>query len=81
VKSRCESRAVATVALRYDLREVLIRDLLEERDPNLLDLCRIHAEKLTAPFGWQLRDERAPQAGQPREVIAVPEAEPALSTE
>lgn len=59
-KGRCESRAVATVAVRYQLREVLMRDLIEERDPNLLDLCREHAEKLTAPFGWELRDERRP---------------------
>jgi hypothetical protein len=57
---------------------VLIRDLLEERDPNLLDLCRTHAEKLTAPFGWELRDERRQQAG---EILSVPTAQPALSTE
>jgi hypothetical protein len=81
VKSRCESRAVATVAVRYDLREVLIRDLLEERDPNLLDLCRTHAEKLTAPFGWQLRDERRTQVERPREVVSVQGTEPALSSE
>jgi hypothetical protein len=57
---------------------VLVRDLLEDRDPNLLDLCRMHTEKLTAPFGWQLRDERRSQA---RESIAVPGAQPALSTD
>jgi hypothetical protein len=69
---------VATVALRYDSREVLIRDLLEVRDPNLLDLCRMHAEKLTAPFGWQLHDERRSRA---RESIAVSGPQPAVSAE
>lgn len=55
---RCESRAAATVALRYESREVLIGDLAPERDPNLLDLCAEHAARLTPPVGWQVRDER-----------------------
>ncbi len=56
---RCDSRAAATVALRYEAREVLIRDLAPERDPNLLDLCAEHAGRLTPPVGWRVRDERA----------------------
>jgi hypothetical protein len=43
-----------TVTLRYQQREVVLADLLPERDPNLLDLCRVHAEGMTPPQGWTL---------------------------
>ena len=56
---RCESPAAATVALRYEAREVLISDLIREPDPNVLDLCGEHASRLTPPVGWRVRDERA----------------------
>ncbi|MBI2237530.1 MAG: DUF3499 family protein [Actinobacteria bacterium] len=59
-KMRCESRAAATVALRYEAREVVISDLAPEPNPNLLDLCAEHAERLTPPVGWRVRDERLP---------------------
>jgi len=49
-----------------------VRDLIEERDPNLTDLCREHAEKLTAPFGWDLRDELAPSDLRPTFVSGQP---------
>ena len=58
VKMRCEERAVATVALRYAERVVWIRDLIPQRDPNLLDLCVDHADRLTPPLRWRLLDER-----------------------
>jgi hypothetical protein len=56
---RCEQEPVVTVALSYGNREVRIMDLIAERDPNLLDLCREHAEKMTAPVGWSVLDTRA----------------------
>jgi len=59
-KMRCESPAAATVALRYEVREVLIGDLSPRPNPNLLDLCTEHVEHLTPPVGWTIRDERAP---------------------
>jgi len=45
--------------MRYEAREVLLTDLAAEHDPNLLDLCGVHAERLTPPLGWQMRDERS----------------------
>jgi hypothetical protein len=60
VKLRCENEAVATVALRYADRTVWLHDLLPQRDPNLLDLCRGHADALRPPLGWQTIDERSP---------------------
>lgn len=57
-RMRCEEAPVATIALRYQAREVVVGDLAPERDPNLLDLCRVHVEGLTPPRGWSIRDER-----------------------
>lgn len=57
---RCGEEPGATVALRYADRSVWVRDLLAERDPNLLDLCGKHADSLTPPRGWRILDERAP---------------------
>ena len=50
-KMRCDAEPVATVTLRYTDREVLVGDLLPDRDPNLLDLCREHVERMTPPWG------------------------------
>jgi Protein of unknown function (DUF3499) len=49
---------MATVALVYTERQVVVTDLLAERDPNLLDLCAEHVERMTPPVGWVVRDER-----------------------
>jgi hypothetical protein len=58
---RCGHEPVVTVSLSYTEREVVVDDLLPERDPNLLDLCREHADRLTPPVGWRVRDRRSPQ--------------------
>ena len=55
---RCPAEPVATVSLVYGEREVLIGDLLPERDRNLLDLCREHVDRMTPPVGWNVRDLR-----------------------
>lgn len=57
-KLRCRSRASATVALRYEDREVLIGGLAPEPNPNLVDLCAEHADRLTPPLGWRISDAR-----------------------
>ena len=53
-KMRCAQPPAFTVTLRYQEREVIIVDLIEERDPNLLDLCTEHAGRMTPPQGWTL---------------------------
>ena len=50
---------MSTVALVYVDRAVVVTDLLPERDPNLLDLCDEHVQRMTPPVGWVVRDERA----------------------
>jgi hypothetical protein len=56
---RCNADPAATVSLRYADREVVIADLVGERDPNLLDLCEEHTSRMTPPVGWTVRDDRA----------------------
>jgi hypothetical protein len=46
------------VSLAYAARQVIVADLVAERDPNLLDLCREHVSALTPPVGWTVLDER-----------------------
>lgn len=58
-KMRCNADPAATVSLRYADREVVIADLIGERDPNLLDLCEEHVSRMTPPVGWTVRDDRA----------------------
>jgi hypothetical protein len=57
---RCDAEPVATVSLSYAEREVLVGDLRPEPDPDLLDLCREHVQRMTPPVGWTIRDERSP---------------------
>jgi hypothetical protein len=56
----CGSTPIATIALRYADRTVLVSDLVPTRDPNLLDLCAGHLERLTPPVGWLVDDVRTP---------------------
>jgi len=58
-KMRCDQEPVVTVSLSYTERQVVVANLLSQRDPNLLDLCREHVERMTPPVGWTVRDLRA----------------------
>lgn len=55
---RCSADPVATVALVYITREVVIEDLAAEHGPDQLDLCSEHVERMAPPRGWTVRDER-----------------------
>jgi Protein of unknown function (DUF3499) len=55
---RCNAEPGATVSLLYADRQVVIGDLITERDPNLLDLCDEHVSRMTPPVGWTVRDAR-----------------------
>jgi len=57
-KMRCGNEPRATVALVYTERQVVVTDLIPERDPNFLDLCDDHVQRMTPPVGWVVRDER-----------------------
>ena len=51
--------AFAAITLRYQEREVLVGPLAREADPNLLELCREHVERMTPPIGWRVCNQRA----------------------
>jgi hypothetical protein len=38
---------------------VHVLDLTGDPDPNLLDLCGEHIDRLTPPIGWTVRDARS----------------------
>ena len=59
-KRPCGARPEATIALVYPTKTVVVADLLPEHDPNLMDLCRVHADRLTAMRGWVIEDRRGP---------------------
>ena len=48
-----------TLTYQYAHAQVWLDELAAERDPHAYDLCGRHAERLTAPRGWQVRDRRA----------------------
>ena len=58
----CPEPPIASVALRYAGRRIVIEELRAERDPRLLDLCARHVAALTPPVGWLVEDERLPAA-------------------
>jgi Protein of unknown function (DUF3499) len=57
-KTGCRQPAAATIGIRYAARELLVADLLQQQDPNLMELCEGHTERMTPPFGWTLVDAR-----------------------
>ena len=54
----CPEEPVATIALRYADRLVVIDELRPNRDPRLLDLCARHVGAMTPPVGWVVEDAR-----------------------
>ncbi len=46
------------MGLSYEAKVVVVGDLSPEPNPNLVDLCSAHVERLTPPMGWRIRDER-----------------------
>ena len=57
-KTRCDAAPIATVALVYITREVVVEDLTTQPDPSVLDLCGEHLDRMVPPRGWSVRDER-----------------------
>ena len=56
---QCGAEAVASVGVAYAERTVVITDLGAVADPNLVDLCREHADRLAPPLGWRVGDRRS----------------------
>ena len=52
--------AAATLSYDYEAQLVWIVSRHFDNHPMTHDLCAVHADRSTAPNGWELRDERPP---------------------
>lgn len=50
----CGKAAVATLTYAYAHSTAVIGPLVANDDPHSWDLCEYHADKITAPLGWEL---------------------------
>ena len=57
-KPGCDRAAVATLAYAYAEGVVWLEDLAPEAHPMVHDMCRLHADTVRVPLGWELRDVR-----------------------
>ena len=64
-KPGCDRVAVATLAYAYADGVVWIEDLAPEAHPMVHDMCRMHADTVRVPRGWELRDMRDEGRGEP----------------
>jgi hypothetical protein len=53
-KTGCSRPAVATLTYAYSDRAVVLGPLATYAEPHTYDLCREHAERMTAPRGWEV---------------------------
>ena len=54
----CHDEATTTLSYDYGGSTVWIGPLTAESHPMRHDLCERHADRLSVPRGWQLRDRR-----------------------
>jgi hypothetical protein len=50
----CSKDAVATLTYVYADSMAVLGPLSGEHEPHSYDLCAVHAERLSAPQGWQI---------------------------
>ena len=53
-KNSCQSIATATLTYVYADQEAVVGLLSALKEPHTYDLCDTHAQKLTAPVGWNV---------------------------
>lgn len=53
-KAGCAGPAVATLTYVYADSTVVLGPLATYAEPHTYDLCSVHAERLTAPRGWDI---------------------------
>lgn len=53
-RAGCDRRAVATLTFAYADQSAVLGPLAVLAEPGSYDLCAFHAERLTAPRGWEV---------------------------
>ncbi len=65
-KPPCSGQGVATLTYVYSDCTAVVGPLATYAEPHCYDLCQVHAERLTAPVGWEiLRIEPDPNSLRP----------------
>ncbi|WP_432509491.1 DUF3499 domain-containing protein [Kineococcus esterisolvens] len=76
-RTACGRTAVATLTYVYSDSTAVLGPLAAYAEPHCYDLCSDHAERLTAPRGWEvvrLAPELVEAAGRHDDLLAVAEA-------
>nr|WP_259557272.1 DUF3499 domain-containing protein [Brachybacterium sillae] len=69
-RTACSRPAVSTLTYVYEDSTAVLGPLSAQAEPHSYDLCRDHAERLTAPRGWRLL--RVPgEASAPDDISAL----------
>jgi len=55
----CSRDAESVLLFEYSDRHVVLGMLRLVANPNILELCSIHADRFSPPLGWSLDDQRA----------------------
>lgn len=53
-RTACSGVAVATLTYAYASSTAVIGPLAIEQNPGTYDLCALHAERMSAPVGWEI---------------------------
>lgn len=61
-RQTCTREAIYTLNYTYSEQLAVIGPLSEHREPHAYDLCEFHADRLTAPQGWQVVREHGQSA-------------------
>ncbi|WP_199921787.1 DUF3499 domain-containing protein [Psychromicrobium lacuslunae] len=76
-RSGCQRSAVATLTYVYADSTVVLGPLATFAEPHSYDLCALHAERLTAPRGWdvlRLAMPDTPPPPNPDDLLALADA-------
>ncbi|WP_248122931.1 DUF3499 family protein [Micrococcus lacusdianchii] len=75
-KTPCQEPALATLTYNYADSQVVIGPLSQLAEPHAYDLCAAHADRITAPRGWEVLriDVPAPEAPAQGPLRAVDDA-------
>ncbi|MFW0179555.1 DUF3499 family protein [Rothia sp. P7208] len=60
-RQTCQREAIFTLTYAYSQSTAVIGPLSAHREPHAYDLCEFHAEKLTAPQGWDVMRLDSPE--------------------
>jgi hypothetical protein len=53
-RSSCSNAAAATLTYVYEDSTVVVGQLSASAEPHAYDLCAVHADRFTAPRGWDV---------------------------